>query len=321
MGKKRIIKETEGYSESVQQFFDEFIEQAEARLSPKSVRAYKQAYDRLIQWNNGEEILIEELNEQLFYKFINGLKKEMIKPASINCYLRGWRTFVNWLYNNNHIDKPIKIKMVAGQEEEFKCYSIEEIQKLLVKPRPKDSYVEWRTWAIVNWCLATGNRAATVRNVQIQDVDFRRKEIRVRHTKNKKVQVPIPMSREIQYTLKEFIKRFRSNAAPDEYLFCDVSGEQLSETALTSSIRRFNISRGVNNTSIHSLRHTFARQWLLNTGDVFKLQKILGHSTLEMTRRYCNLLGEDLKENFETFNPLDNLKKDKRFKIKNNEIY
>ena len=320
MGKKRIIKEAENYSESVQQFFDDFIEQAEARLSPKSVRAYKQAYERLIKWNDGEEVLMEELDEKLFYRFINGLKKDMVKPASINCYLRGWRTFVNWLYNNGHIDNPIKIRMVEAQEEEFKCYTTEELQKLMVKPRPKDSYVEWRTWCIVNWCLSTGNRAATVRNVQIQDVDFKRKELRVRHTKNKKIQVPIPMGREIQYVLKEFIKRFRNSAAPTDYLFCDVGGEQLSESALTSAVRRFNKSRGVETTSIHSLRHTFARQWLLNTGDVFRLQKILGHSTLEMTRRYCNLLGEDLKEDFESFNPLDNLKRDRRFKIKNDEI-
>lgn len=66
MGKKRIIKEVEGYTESVQQFFDDFIEQAEARLSPKSVRAYKQAYHRLIEWNGGEELEMDELDEKLF---------------------------------------------------------------------------------------------------------------------------------------------------------------------------------------------------------------------------------------------------------------
>ena len=192
-------------------------------------------------------------------------------------------------------------------------------KKLIAKPHPKDSFVEWRTWAIINWGLSTGNRASTIRNVQMQDIDFKRKEIKIRHTKNKKQQVPIPMGREIQYVLKEYIKRFRTGAAPTDYLFCDVGGEQLSETALASSVRRYNQKRGVENTSIHSLRHTFARQWLLNTGDVFRLQKILGPSTLEMTRRYTNLLGEDLKEDFESFNPLDNLKRDRQHKVKNTD--
>ena len=112
---------------------------------------------------------------------------------------------------------------------------------------------------------------------------------------------------------------FRATAAKDSFLFCDISEEQLSESALRSSFRKYVLNRGVNNTSIHSLRHTFARTFLLNNGDIFRLQKILGHSTLEMTRRYCNLLGEDLKQDFESFNPLDNLKRDKRHKVVKNK--
>lgn len=325
MGKKILIKQAENYEETVQPCFDEFIDECEARLAPKTVVDYKQAYDRLLQWrkeheHSDSELLLSELDKPLFYAFANGLKNEMKKPATINCYLRGWRTFCNWLYNNSYIDNHIDIKMIKGQEEEFKCYSIEEIERLLVKPRMKDSFAEWRTWAIVNYALATGNRASTIREIRVGDVDFRRNEIRIRHTKNKKLQPPIPISRELRTVLKEYIKKFRSNADEDVFLFCDVTGEQIGSSGLTSSIRRYNLSRGVKTTSIHSLRHTFARQWLLANGDIFRLQKLLGHKSLEMTRRYCNMLGEDLKQDFETFNPLDNIKKDKRHKIKSLEI-
>jgi len=44
----------------------------------------------------------------------------------------------------------------------------------------------------------------------------------------------------------------------------------------------------------HSLRHTFATEWLRGGGDLFVLQKILGHTTLEMTRRYVSLLTDDM---------------------------
>ena len=47
----------------------------------------------------------------------------------------------------------------------------------------------------------------------------------------------------------------------------------------------------------------------MNTGDVFRLQKMLGHRTLEMTRKYVNMFGDDLQENFKTYNPLDRIKK------------
>ena len=59
--------------------------------------------------------------------------------------------------------------------------------------------------------------------------------------------------------------------------------------------------------SAHTFRHTFAKGWILKGGDVFTLQKMLGHTTMEMVRRYVNLTNTDLCRQHSRFNPGDDI--------------
>ncbi len=103
-----------------------------------------------------------------------------------------------------------------------------------------------------------------------------------------------------------------------DYLFCTENGAMLAEDGLRSSIVRYNKSRGVKKTSIHLFRHTFAKKYLIDCGgDAFTLQRILGHSTLDMTRHYCNIYNVDLVKNYDSFSPLQQLtSKEKRITLK-----
>ncbi len=59
----------------------------------------------------------------------------------------------------------------------------------------------------------------------------------------------------------------------------------------------------------HLLRHTFATLWLRNGGDSLMLQRLLGHTTLMMTNRYCQAVGcYDAIEAHKRYSPGDNLK-------------
>lgn len=80
------------------------------------------------------------------------------------------------------------------------------------------------------------------------------------------------------------------------------------EEALQHTIMRYNKARGVQKTSIHMFRHTFARMYLVECGgDALKLQKLLGHTTLQMTQHYVRLFDTDLVKDFQDHSPLEAL--------------
>lgn len=231
-----------------------------------------------------------------------------MKPSTLNHYLRDIRAFVYWCQKEEYITEKFKIDLVKQQQTIKETYTDEELYKLLARPAKNASYVEWRSWAIVNWILATGHRASTVATITLGDLNFRKGEIYVQQTKTNKAYIT-PMSPALATTIKEFIKMFRSEARDSDFLLANIGDMPLTVDALKHSIRKFNLDRDVERTSVHALRHTFAKNWIRNTGDVFRLQKLLGHTSLEMTRNYVNMFDEDLKEGFETYNPLDNIKK------------
>jgi len=129
-------------------------------------------------------------------------------------------------------------------------------------------------------------------------------EILLTNVKNKRQHI-IPLSTRLERILTEYL--LYRKGEPDDYLFCNHYGEQLKKDGISSAIERYNKSRGVEKTSIHLYRHTFAKNWILNGGDIFRLKSILGHSSLDIVKEYAEMFGADLKRDFDSFNPLDTM--------------
>ena len=313
MAVKRKIKKSSGYDLIPIDFaFDEFISEKEARnLSPATLRNYRQSYYYFMEFNDlTADNTTDEVKLTHFYKWMNSMKLDGVKPTSINHYLRDVRAFFYWCMDadRQYINPPFKIEMIEGQEEQIKLFTDEELSLLLEKPRRNDSFVVWRTWAIVNWVLGTGNRASTICDVKLTDINYSKKEIALGHTKNKKAQI-IPLSSSLETVLKEYIRMWRKEAEIDGWLFPNVGEDKLTTNALRLAFSKYCGDRGVERTNIHGLRHNFAKGWVQNNGNMFALQKILGHATLDMTRKYVRLFAEDIKEDFDKYSPLDSIKR------------
>jgi integrase/recombinase XerD len=242
--------------------------------------------------------------------FIDYLRDvDKVNNQTITSYLRDYRAIMYYCMEHGWI-KPFKIVIKDIPTPIKDCYTQKEIDRLLRKPNT-DNFTEYRNWVIVNYLLATGNRIQTIINIKVGDVDLEDGYININVQKNKKVS-RISIISKMTNILREYISLYRTDdegyTIDDEYLFCNKYGEKLSDNALKRAIAHYNQSRGVNKTSIHLFRHTFAKMWIISGGDIVSLQQMLGQSSNKMVQQYANLYASDIKEKAEQHSILSNAK-------------
>ena len=255
-----------------------------------------------------KELPIEHLTSGVAQSaFIHYLETLNINQQTINSYLRGFRAFGNFCEEEGYIDGfKCPIKEVEPPIKEV--YSDEELHRLLKKPDISD-FVEFRSYCIISLILNTAARSNTILNIKICDLELEEGYINFNTTKAHKI-VRLGLERKTKRDLEEWVNYWRigKGASPTDYLFCNEYGEQLSRSALAKSIAKYNNSRGVEKTSIHLFRHTYAKKWITSGGDIISLARVLTHSELEMVKRYSNLYGSDVKKEIEEHSAISQLK-------------
>jgi integrase/recombinase XerD len=314
-------------------FEQAFLQEQKARRnSPATIKHYLQTFnvfnDFLARWYSEDDELIMERapegsknpyadsgcglpilmleNEELQRDFGDYLVEyREVSEQTVLTYFRDFRAFMYYAMDCGYVDKrDIKIKNTEPPIKEV--YTEKEINLLLRAPSTED-YVENRDWVVVNYLLGTGNRAQTILNLKVKDIDIEEGYVNINIQKNRRTSRQGLPTRLVE-VLEDFIRDYRSDedGEPlwDKPLFATKYGEKMSRQGLYQSIANYNRSRGVYKTSIHLFRHTFAKMWILDGGDVLSLQKALGQSNLKMAQRYANLYAQDVKEKIEKHSAL-----------------
>ena len=303
---RRIMTLETNKEKKLCQALDEFIRIKKAnRVTDKTLKNY-QIFLRYFADYVGENTICCDIVHDTIIGYIEHLQetRKGISDISINTYLRTLRTFLYFCMDRGYTPE-FKIVLLNAEKPLKETYTEAELEKLLKKPDIKQcSFSEYRNWVMICYLLGTGNRRTTVCNLKIEDLDFDIDEIKLKKVKNKKPYT-IPMSPFLKKALQEYLIHRKGKS--DDYVFCNVYGQQLTGDGFNSCIDKYNKRRGVTKTGLHLFRHTFAKKWILNGGDPFRLKAILGHSSMSMVNEYVNMYGNDLQMDFDTFNPLDNM--------------
>ena len=164
-----------------------------------------------------------------------------------------------------------------------------------------------RNQTIFMLLLDTGLRIAELTNLKMRDIHMNEGFLKVLG-KGKKERI-VPIGNNAQRALQRYLFRHRpepTNVGVDN-VFLSIYGTPLTENSIKLMFARLAKRSTVQRLHAHLCRHTFATRFLINGGDVFTLQQILGHSTLEMVRHYVNLASNHIAIQHQRFSPLDRL--------------
>ena len=229
---------------------------------------------------------------------------------TINCYLRSLRIFFSWLICEEIIEtNPFeRVKIPRPPRKVIPTFSDTQIQELLKVMNTK-TLGGFRNFTIILTLLDTAMRVSELCNLKLNNVWLEEGVIKVLGKGNKERLIPI--GKQVQRCLWRYINRCRPEPVGINcgFLFLTGDGRPLNKDRVEKIMSYYGEKAGIKGVrcSPHTLRHTAAVRFLRNGGDVFSLQRILGHASLEMTRRYCEMADADVKRAHLMASPVDNL--------------
>lgn len=241
------------------------------------------------------------------YNFKTNLKKKISK-TTIQTYMRAVRVFVNWLYDEAYIDENIgkKYKLPKAPKKVVEILSEDEIEKIYNSINDRTEF-GLRNKCMISLMLDSGLRRDEVITLDLENIHFTQNVIKVTGKGQKDRIVPLGL-----YTKKllfKYLNGFRPMPDyPTNRIFLSQEKTPVSVDVVKMLIYRLKKKTEINRLTPHLLRHTFATRYLMNGGDTFSLQMILGHTSLEMTRKYSHLASSYTVKNFRNLSTLDKLK-------------
>jgi integrase len=154
------------------------------------------------------------------------------------------------------------------------------------------------SWRLFFLCaLRTGMRAGELLALRWEDIDLERRQIGVRRSRVQGVE-SAPKSNRFRYVYiaADLHAALHQETLRHGYVFRDGRGQPVTLPMATNQLRRALKRAGLRHIGLHGLRHSFASQLACKSMPLLAIQMLLGHSTVEMTRRYAHLAPDFLRD-------------------------
>jgi site-specific recombinase XerD len=296
-----------------------------AGRSKRTIGWYEERLGTYVKWlrKRGCKGVLSDLNLQNARAFIQELQSRETRyedhplhvpqPGGLSKYyihsfVRALKGFASWLeeeeYTRTHV--LAKLKLPKKPKRVIEVLSEAEIQAIVDYINPH-CFLGARAYAIVMIFLDTGMRVGELVGLTMDGLRLDEGFVKVLGKGDKERLIPIGSV--AKKALLQYILTWRPEPASpeDDAVFLSPKGRPMTVNSAWQMLNRIGKNAGVPRLHPHLLRHTMAVRYLMEGGDVFSLQKILGHESLEMTRRYVELAASHVQVQHKKYSPMDRM--------------
>ena len=285
----------------------------ERNVSPHTYRNYasdlEQFKEHLFSVEKRDDVALDQIDRLTIREWMAGLHADH-KKTSVARKLASLRTFFQFLVREGKLESN-PAKLVATPKIERKLpnhLSVEDAVRFIETP-DVNTDLGSRDRAILEFLYATGIRVGELVNIDLGDVDFRERMVRVTGKRKKQRIVPFgePAAQAVMHYLEETRAHFLKNCPAAERtnaLFLNYQGTRITTRSVGRMVDKYvKICARFHDISPHSLRHTFATHLLDSGADLRDIQELLGHARLSTTQIYTQVSMEKMIEVYDKAHP------------------
>ena len=284
--------------------------------SPKTLRGYREKLGRFCRWLDGN---LSDFTLQALRTYTGELQnakkytdhpyhpaqQERLSSVTIKGHIVVVKGFATWLYEEEYTEKNILDKLRPPKATRKIMATLSEIEVIrILSSINRDTFLGLRNTAVVLLFLDTGIRCAELVGLKMGDLFLKDQCLKVMG-KGKKERI-VPFGDRTAKALLRYLN-LRPQINGCNSVFLNRNGGPFTENAVKMVFQRLAKKAGVPRLHIHLLRHTMATNYLLSGENPIKLQRILGHETLEMTRRYVDMVAVQIAIKESRQSPVDRM--------------
>ncbi|HBV88084.1 MAG TPA: recombinase XerC [Desulfosporosinus sp.] len=266
--------------------------------SENTVASYISDINSFLSWYEGstsegiEKLIALDLKDYRSYLLGN----RSAKVATVNRKVASINKFMDWLHNEGHLQKSLKLKQVKqNTPQEFKGLSEREVKTLRKEVHRNGNK---RDILIIELLLNTGLRVSELCNIRIGDIEASERKGRIKVMGKGMKERVLQLNKEVREAIEEYLQ-----VRPKMDCDCLFVGQRggLTRNGVFKSIKKYADRIGIE-VSPHTLRHTLARKLLESGSDITTVQGILGHERLETTAIYTKTTQDKMDRDLEGLN-------------------